>query len=87
MATDTSERRDSSHDEDSANAIPTGVTRSLRLQVPSIVTTFIDYLMQEATRKVGLFRVSVSKRRVLTVNSFVIQIFLASISIIIICLS
>lgn len=68
MATETSERRDSSHDEDSVNAIPTGVIRSLRLQVPSLLTTFIDYLMQEASRKLGLFRVSVSKRRVLSVN-------------------
>lgn len=69
MATESSERRDSSHDEDGATAIPTGVIRSLRLQVPSLVTTFIDYLMQEASRKLGIFRVSVSKRRVLTVNS------------------
>lgn len=81
MATEMSERRDSSHDGDSSNAIPTGVIRTLRLQVPSLVTTFIDYLMQEASRKVGLFRVSVSKRRVLTVNSTLLNILSIQLSI------
>lgn len=69
MATDTSERRDSSHDEYSANAIPSGVTRSLHLQVPNIVVKFTDYLLQEAKRQVGIFRISVAVRRVIQVNS------------------